>query len=69
MQALTHDEQGRRAAEAPTLFFLPHCEAPFCCSLLQANAGKLHDIAILGNSFQMYYDRWSQMHAALKRER
>ena len=54
------DEGGRRVAAHPTLFFMPHCEAPLTDALLAANvaAGTLARVAILGNSFAGYVERW-----------
>ena len=39
---------------APTLFFLPHCEAELCDNLIAANAAAhaLGRVAVLGNSFR-----------------
>jgi hypothetical protein len=68
-QVLTQDELGARIAQAPTLFYLPHCEGALCCNLLKANAATLHNVAILGNSFMAYHERWSLMHAAAKEEK
>jgi hypothetical protein len=58
---LTADEGGRRLAAAPTLFFMPHCEAQLTDALLEANAGggTLGGVAILGNSLRQYCDRWA----------
>ena len=54
VQVLDADEQGRRVAAAPTLFYLPHCEAELCDHLLAANAAAraLRRIAVLGNCFR-----------------
>ncbi|KAF3441432.1 hypothetical protein FNV43_RR15346 [Rhamnella rubrinervis] len=53
---LSVNEQGRRLAEKPTLFFMPHCEAELYDNLLQANwgAGLLSHIVLFGNSFETY---------------
>ncbi|KAK9850615.1 hypothetical protein WJX84_004233 [Apatococcus fuscideae] len=55
MQVTEANEGGARIAQVPTLFYLAHCEAALCCSLLQANAtaSTLHNVAILGNSLAM----------------
>ena len=51
---LDADEQGERVAAAPTLFYLPHCEAELCDNLLAANAAArtLRRTAVLGNCFR-----------------
>ena len=69
LQGLTKDEQGKRVAHAPTLFYLAHCESVLCNNLLWANALSLSNVAVLGNSLQAYYDHWSVDHAALKKDR
>ena len=69
VQALAQNEHGRRIAAAPTLFYLPHCEASLCCNILEANASWLERVAILGNSFTLYQDRYKAMDASLRQER
>ena len=69
MQVLTEDEQGKRVATSPTLFYLPHCEGGLCSNVLRANAGSLGSIAILGNSFHSYYDQWSWKDDISKQQR
>ncbi|XP_058103906.1 protein SENSITIVITY TO RED LIGHT REDUCED 1 [Magnolia sinica] len=53
---LSVDEQGRRAAEEPTLFFMPHCEAVLYDNLIEANwrPERLNRIVVFGNSFGHY---------------
>lgn len=53
---LSVDEQGRRQASKPTLFFMPHCEAGLYDNLLHANWGteRLNNIVLFGNSFGTY---------------
>ncbi|XVF82187.1 hypothetical protein PTKIN_Ptkin16aG0024900 [Pterospermum kingtungense] len=53
---LAVNEQGRRQAIKPTLFFMPHCEAELYNNLLQANWGveSLNRVALFGNSFETY---------------
>ncbi|KAL8538406.1 hypothetical protein ACS0TY_000417 [Phlomoides rotata] len=53
---LSVNEQGRRQALKPTLFFMPHCEAELYDNLLEANWGvdKLNRLIIFGNSFGAY---------------
>jgi len=63
-QALKTNENGARVAgengPGGSLFYMPHCEAVLYDNLLRANwtRQKLPRLAILGNSFQMYVDRW-----------
>ena len=60
-QVLEVDEKGRRPAQRPTLFYLPHCEADITDNLVAANAAPVQrrHTAILGNSFAMYAERWA----------
>ncbi|XP_057976585.1 protein SENSITIVITY TO RED LIGHT REDUCED 1 [Malania oleifera] len=53
---LSVNEQGRRQALKPTMFFMPHCEAKLYDNLLQANwkVDLLKNIALFGNSFMAY---------------
>lgn len=53
---LSFNEQGRRQALKPTLFFMPHCEAGLYDNLLQANweVNMLNQIVLFGNSFDAY---------------
>ncbi|KAJ4831167.1 hypothetical protein Tsubulata_025739 [Turnera subulata] len=53
---LSINEQGRRQAIKPTLFYMPHCEAQLYDNLLRANwkAELLNQIVLFGNSFQVY---------------
>ncbi|KAJ4975369.1 hypothetical protein NE237_000475 [Protea cynaroides] len=55
-QVLSVDEQGRRQALKPIMFFMPHCEAVLYDNLLQANwkAGFLTKMVVFGNSFERY---------------
>lgn len=56
---LSVNEQARREALKPTLFFMPHCEANLYDNLLQANwrMDTLSKIALFGNSFWMYEEQ------------
>ncbi|XP_031498468.1 protein SENSITIVITY TO RED LIGHT REDUCED 1 [Nymphaea colorata] len=60
------DEQGRRVAHEPTLFFMPHCEAVLYNNLLEANWGSplLKRIVVLGNSFSGYEQFVSEFRGA-----
>ncbi|KAA0066058.1 hypothetical protein IC582_021685 [Cucumis melo] len=53
---LSVNEQGRRCAEKPTMFFMPHCEAELYNNLLQENwkVKLLNHIMLFGNSFEIY---------------
>ncbi|XP_062095576.1 protein SENSITIVITY TO RED LIGHT REDUCED 1 isoform X1 [Humulus lupulus] len=59
---LSIDEQGRRKALKPTIFFMPHCEAELYDNLLEENwrVGLLKNIVLLGNSFENYEQYASQ---------
>ncbi|PIA53739.1 hypothetical protein AQUCO_00900370v1 [Aquilegia coerulea] len=56
------NEQGRRQALKPTLFFMPHCEAVLYDNLLQANwrAEHLNQVVLFGNSFEKYEQHMSE---------
>ncbi|KAM3359873.1 protein SENSITIVITY TO RED LIGHT REDUCED 1 [Capsicum galapagoense] len=53
---LTINEQGRRQALTPMMFFMPHCEAELYDNLLEANwcPDLLDNITLFGNSFEAY---------------
>ncbi|KAG2305505.1 hypothetical protein Bca4012_059602 [Brassica carinata] len=53
---LSVNEEARREALKPTLFFMPFCVAHLYSNLLEANwrMDRLSKIALLGNSFQCY---------------
>ncbi|XP_071731659.1 protein SENSITIVITY TO RED LIGHT REDUCED 1-like [Rutidosis leptorrhynchoides] len=53
---LAVNEQGRRQAVGPTLFFMPHCEAELYDNMLKANwrYENLKQIILFGNSFEKY---------------
>ncbi|KNA05613.1 hypothetical protein SOVF_188700 [Spinacia oleracea] len=53
---ITVNEEGRRQALKPTLFFMPHCEASLYHNLLEVNwnADMLRNLALFGNSFESY---------------
>ncbi|XAR63527.1 hypothetical protein NMG60_11023490 [Bertholletia excelsa] len=50
------NEQGRRKAMKPTLFFMPHCEAELYDNLLEENwrLDTFNQMILLGNSFETY---------------
>lgn len=53
---LSENEQGRRCAQKPTLFFMPHCEVNLYNNLLQENwtVELLNHVVLFGNSFETY---------------
>ncbi|XP_010246869.1 PREDICTED: protein SENSITIVITY TO RED LIGHT REDUCED 1 [Nelumbo nucifera] len=53
---LSVNEQGRREAIKPTMFFMPHCEAVLYDNLLKANwrPELLNRMVLFGNSFERY---------------
>lgn len=53
---MSANEEGRREALKPTLFFMPHCEAVLYQNLLEANwnIDGLRNLALFGNSFESY---------------
>ncbi|KAK4414542.1 protein SENSITIVITY TO RED LIGHT REDUCED 1 [Sesamum alatum] len=53
---LSINEQGRRLALKPTMFFMPHCEAELYDNLLEANwrLDRLKCVLLFGNSFSTY---------------
>ncbi|XP_056844076.1 protein SENSITIVITY TO RED LIGHT REDUCED 1-like [Raphanus sativus] len=56
---LSVNEEARREALKPTLFFMPHCRPNLYGNLLESNwrMDRLSKIALLGNSFEMYKDK------------
>ncbi|KAL1339561.1 hypothetical protein AAHE18_U047100 [Arachis hypogaea] len=55
------NEHGRREAQKPTMFFMPHCEAELYNNLLQANwkLNLLRNMVLFGNSFETYKEHAS----------
>jgi len=53
---LSHNEYARRTAEAPTLFYMPHCPMHLYNNVLHANwtADNLNRIVVLGNPLSAY---------------
>lgn len=53
---IEENEQCKRFAPGPTLFYVPHCEHHLYESLVTHNlsSGTLANVIILGNSFKMY---------------
>ena len=60
-QVLGVNEEGGRPVACPTLFYLAHCEAGISENLLGANAepARRAHLAVLGNSFAAYAERWA----------
>lgn len=59
---ISQDEEGRRRAHMPTIFYMPHCGIGLYNNLLQENADPwcLGWVSVLGNSFEKYHDAWSR---------
>lgn len=59
---LTVNEQGRRQALRPTMFFMPHCDAELYENLLEANwrHDLLSNMTLFGNSFEAYEEHVSE---------
>ncbi|KAH0776003.1 hypothetical protein KY290_007414 [Solanum tuberosum] len=59
---LTVNEQGRRQALRPTMFFMPHCDAELYENLLEANwrHDLLSNMTLFGNSFDAYEQHVSE---------
>ncbi|KAG9457811.1 hypothetical protein H6P81_002319 [Aristolochia fimbriata] len=55
-RVLAINEQGKREASKPILFFMPHCEAYLYDNLIEVNrkAQLLNRMVIFGNSFEEY---------------
>lgn len=55
-RVLSVNEQGRREAVDPILFFMPHCEVELYDNLLKTNwrHDLINKIILLGNSFEKY---------------
>ncbi|KAK8965149.1 Protein SENSITIVITY TO RED LIGHT REDUCED 1 [Platanthera guangdongensis] len=60
---IANDECGRREATAPSIFYMPHCEAVLYENLLNANwkPEMLRRMVLLGNSFGAYDRSVSEM--------
>jgi hypothetical protein len=56
IEVIEENEECKRLARAPTLFYMPHCEHHLYESLVVYNLsqGLLSNVAILGNSFSRY---------------
>lgn len=63
---LSVNEQGRRCAIKPTLFYMLHCEAELYDNLLQANWGALlKHMVLFGNSFETYNQHVSEFKSSV----
>ncbi|BDA47586.1 probable protein SENSITIVITY TO RED LIGHT REDUCED 1 at N-terminal half [Coccomyxa sp. Obi] len=56
---LDENERCRRCVTRPTLFYMPHVGLNLCNNLVEANAGSPENMAILGNTFSRYHERWA----------
>lgn len=56
VEALAINEQGKRAVQCPTLFYMPHCCLELYNNMLWANWGpaSLKRIAFIGNNLSSY---------------
>lgn len=65
---LEHNENGKMCFAAPTLFYMPHCEAGLYEHVIKSNMPLVMSgqAVILGNSFRSYQDRWSLAFGANK---
>jgi SRR1 domain len=54
VRCLDRNEEGKRRAEGPTLFFMPHCGKTLYSNVLWANWDRLGSVFVLGNSFAAY---------------
>jgi hypothetical protein len=61
VRRLEDNAGGARVAGGPAFYYLPHCEGALCDALLAAHWGvaPLSALAILGNSFSSYAERWA----------
>lgn len=66
-QVLEPDPEGRYRALGRTLFFLPHCGAGLTDALLACNVEAVHGLAILGNAFSTWVERWAHPAARARR--
>ncbi|RCH83403.1 hypothetical protein CU098_000293, partial [Rhizopus stolonifer] len=68
IEIITKDEEGKRPAEKPTLFYMPHCGRGLYSNTLSANWNTelLSKVTIIGNRFDMYVG--SQLHRDLVKE-
>lgn len=68
---IKENEDGKRIAQQPTLFFMPHCEADLTDNLLAANIASetLRNVVIIGNSFAKYHERWSMLSKSQQKEK
>ncbi|KAI9269883.1 hypothetical protein BY458DRAFT_510132 [Sporodiniella umbellata] len=68
IEIIDKDEQGKRAIEKPSLFYMPHCGRGLYSNTLSANwnAEQLSKMTMIGNRFDMYVG--SQLEKDLVRE-
>ncbi|CAO0791713.1 unnamed protein product [Mucor circinelloides] len=68
IEIIAENEDGKRLADKPTLFYMPHCGRGLYSNTLSANWNKQHlsNVTIIGNRFDMYVG--SQLEKDLKRE-
>lgn len=63
IEIIAENEDGKRLADKPTLFYMPHCGRGLYSNTLSANWNKQHlpNVTIIGNRFDMYVGRWVQL--------
>ena len=54
---------------APTLLYMPHCPTALADATLAANADRLCQLAVFGNSFTAIDAQWAQMPQKLKQSK
>lgn len=59
IEIIAENEDGKRLADKPTLFYMPHCGRGLYSNTLSANWNKKHlpNVTIIGNRFDMYVGR------------
>lgn len=58
---ISSNEEGKRKAESPTVFFMPHCPLALYNNVLKSNwnPSALSQLIIIGNSFDSYSMRYN----------
>ena len=60
LTVLTHNEEGKRTVQGPTLFFAPHCGCVLLNNIIWANWGhSLNHIVLLSNPIRIFAERFS----------
>ncbi|KAJ3269351.1 sensitivity to red-light reduced protein [Terramyces sp. JEL0728] len=61
LAVLDTNHGGKYKVQTTTVFYMPHCDNFLYDAVLEANAGHLQLINILGNSFQTYKDMLTEL--------